>query len=64
MGLREIYQLWKQEQSQSKCWDVWMWVSSMKLPFRSARFWWVWWSTLFHNGYLVIKMHPGLESTV
>lgn len=27
-----------------------------------ARFWWVWWSTLLHNGYFVIKMHPGLES--
>lgn len=41
-----------------------MWVSSMKLPFRLARFWWVWWSALLHNGYLVIKMHPGLESAV
>lgn len=47
------------QQSQSKCCALW--ASSRKVLFGLARFWW---STLLHNGYFVIKMHPGLESEV
>lgn len=47
------------QQSQSKCCALW--ASSRNVLFGLARFWW---STLLHNGYFVIKMHPGLESEV